>query len=74
MSNTPIIDQCLDFLKREDVKLEVKRMLNPVASIILDEIYPYVFLCLIIVTIILLLHLGIFIMVFRQKDIKIAWD
>ena len=62
-----IIDQCLDFLKREDVKQELKQMLAPVANIILGEIYPYVFLCLIIVTVILLLHLGIFIMVFRQK-------
>lgn len=65
--NRAIIDQCLDFLKREDVKQEMKLMLSPVANIILGEIYPYVFLCLIIVTIILLLHLGIFIMVYRQN-------
>lgn len=65
--NRAIIDNCLDFLKREDVKQEMKQMLSPVANIILGEIYPYVFLCLIIVTIILLLHLGIFIMVFRQN-------
>lgn len=65
--NRAIIDNCLDFLKREDVKQELKTMLSPVANIILGEIYPYVFLCLIIVTIILLLHLGIFIMCFRQN-------
>lgn len=68
--NRTIIDNCLDFLKREDVKQEVKLMLSPIANIILGEIYPYVFLCLIIVTILLLLHLGIFIMMFRQNLIN----
>jgi hypothetical protein len=64
-----ILDQCLEFLKREDVKQEMKTLLSPIASIILGEIYPYVLLCLIIVTVILLLHLGIFIMVFRHKNL-----
>ena len=72
--NRAIIDQCLDFLKREDVKQEMKLMLSPVANIILGEIYPYVFLCLIIVTIILLLHLGIFIMVYRQNINKSLYN
>ena len=65
--NRAIIDHCLDFLKREDVKEELKQILSPAASIILGEIYPYLLIALIITTIIILLQLGTFIMIFRQN-------
>lgn len=62
-----IIDHCLEFLKREDVKEELKQMISPAAHIILGEIYPYLFLCLIIVGIIILLQVTLCIMMYRKN-------
>jgi len=62
-----IIDQCLQILKREDVKTELKHLMTPLIDLILSEIYPYIYLSLIFVIISFLLHLGIFILLMRTK-------
>ena len=38
------IDYCLDIIKREDVKNELKQLFKPVIQLILQEIYPYIYL------------------------------
>jgi len=43
------IQQCLDILKREDVKDELKLLMRPMIDMILQEIYPYIFLSIIFV-------------------------
>jgi hypothetical protein len=67
-----IIDQCLQILKREDVKNELKHLMTPLIDLILSEIYPYIYLSLIFVIISFLLHLGIFILLLRTKPTIIA--
>jgi hypothetical protein len=62
-----IIDQCLQILKRDDVKTELKHLMTPLIDLILSEIYPYIYLSLIFVIISFLLHLGIFILLLRTK-------
>jgi hypothetical protein len=62
-----IVDQCLEILKREDVKREIKEVIKPMISILLQEIYPYIFISLIFVLISFLLILGIFILLLRIK-------
>jgi hypothetical protein len=62
-----IIEQCLQILKREDVKTELKHLMTPLIDLILSEIYPYIYLSLIFVIISFLLHLGIFILLMRTK-------
>ena len=61
------IEQCLQILKREDVKTELKHLMTPLIDLILSEIYPYIYLSLIFVIISFLLHLGIFILLMRTK-------
>jgi len=68
MSKT-IIDHCINILKREDVKKEIKNMFQPIIDIILQEIYPYIYLSLLFVIISFLLILAIFIIVL-QSNIK----
>ena len=36
-----LIKQCLDILKTEDVRNEIKVLFSPVTDLILYEIYPY---------------------------------
>jgi len=64
-----IIDQCLNMLKREDVKAELKLLMTPLIEVIISNIYPYIYLSLVFVIISFLLHLGIFILLLRNKKI-----
>lgn len=68
------IKQCLIILKDEEVKYNIKNTIypifQPIISIIFKEIYPYIYLSLIFVFISFLLHLGIFILLLRNKSIN----
>lgn len=63
-----LIDQCLEILRRNDVKSELKNLLAPLIDMILIELYPYIYLSLIFVIVSFLLHLGIFILLLRNKS------
>jgi len=67
MLKDSIIQECLVILKREDVKKEFKNILTPFIDLIITQIYPYIYLCLIFVIISFLLHLGIFILLLKNK-------
>ena len=64
-----IVKQCVDILKRDDVKHELKVLFTPLINFILYEINPYVYT---IVTIILLLFIMnltiIFIFLFMLRN------
>ena len=64
-----LIEQCLQFIKRDDVKYEVKNLFTPIIELILIQIYPYIYLSLIFVIISFFLHLGIFILLLRNKSL-----
>jgi len=57
-----LIQECLDILKREEVKNEFKLLLKPVVDFILYEIYPYIYIILIFVFIVFLMILAILIL------------
>ena len=67
MLKDSIIQECLVILKREDVKKEFKNILTPFIDLIITQIYPYLYLCLIFVIISFLLHLGIFILLLKNR-------
>ncbi len=64
-----IADACVTILKREDVKNELKGLLSPLLDLILVDIYPYIYLSLIFVIISFLLHLGIFVLLLRNRPL-----
>ena len=68
-----VISECVNILKRKDVKDEVKAIFEPIIDMVLQEIYPYIFLSMIFVLISFLLILGIFILLLRnnKSDIKL---
>jgi len=61
------IEQCLLILSREDIKKELKELFKPLVSLIVQEIYPYIYLSLIFVIISFLLILGIFYLLVRTN-------
>ena len=67
MMREKIIDQCLQVMKRDDVKRELKQLFHPVIDLIMQEIYPYIYLSVIFVIISFLLTLGIFVLLIRTS-------
>jgi hypothetical protein len=54
-----IVQQCLDILKRDDVKNEFKMMLKPIIDFILYEINPYIYITVTLVFMIFIMILAI---------------
>lgn len=66
------VQQCLDILKREDIKNEFKMLLKPVIDFILYEINPYIYIIMSFVFFIFVMILAILILLIlmiRNKDI-----
>jgi hypothetical protein len=62
-----IITMFLDVLKRNDVKKEIKEVCSPIINLILVDIYPYIYISLVLVIISFLLHLGIFVLLLKKN-------
>jgi len=66
-----IVQQCLDILKRDDVKNEFKLMLKPVIDFILYEINPYIYITVTLVFMIFVMILAILLIliyILRNKN------
>jgi len=67
------IDDCILLFQREDIKNNIKNLINPIiqpiVTILLKEINPYIYLSLVFVFVSFLLHLGIFILLLRNKHL-----
>jgi hypothetical protein len=60
------IKECIQIFKREDVHKEFNTMFKPLFQMILQEIYPYIIISMILVVISFALILGIFILLLRM--------
>jgi hypothetical protein len=66
------VQQCLDILKRDDIKNEFKMLLKPVIDFILYEINPYIYIIMSLVFLIFIMILAILIMlvlIIRNKPL-----
>lgn len=53
-----LIKQCLDILKTEDVRNEIKILFSPVTDLILYEMYPYIYIIIFLVFLIFIVILA----------------
>ena len=68
-----LIKQCLDILKTDDVRNEIKQLFSPVTDLILYEIYPYIYTIIFLVFLIFILILAILVLLIsllRNKIMK----
>lgn len=56
-SNKSLLKQCVDMLKTDDVRQEIKHLFSPVTDLILYEIYPYIYLIIFLVLLLFILIL-----------------
>lgn len=67
-----IVQQCLDILKRDEVKNEFKILLKPVIDFILYEINPYIYMTVLLVFMIFIMILAILVIlvyILRNKSL-----
>ena len=69
MLKEALLKDCIQILKRDDVKQEIKKLVSPLIDLVMLEVYPYLYLCLMFVLISFLLHLGIFVLLIRNKPV-----
>ena len=56
-----LVQQCLNILKREDIKNELKTLIKPLMSVLLYELTPYIYLAATLIFTIFIINLAIFI-------------
>ena len=56
-----IVDQCLELLKRDDIKQEIRKLSN----IVLYEINPYIYIIIMFGLLLFILNLAILILLLR---------
>ncbi len=72
MKSESLAQQCLDILKREDVKNEFKILFKPFMDFILFEINPYIYIIVTLVFLIFIMILAILtilLMLLRNKNL-----
>ena len=60
-----LVQQCLDILKRDDIKNEFKMLLKPIIDFILYEINPYIYIIIMFGLLLFILNLAILILLLR---------
>ena len=66
-----LVQQCLDILKRDDIKTEFKMLLKPVIDFILYEINPYIYITVALVFLIFVMILAILIILIMLLSNKL---
>ena len=56
-----IVDQCLELLKRDDIKQEIRKL----SSVVLYEINPYIYIIIMFGLLLFILNLAILILLLR---------
>ena len=39
-------EKCIEFIKKDEVKSEIKLLMKPLVDIVIQEFYPYIYLSL----------------------------
>jgi hypothetical protein len=68
VTTEPFLERCKAILRREDVREEVKAFFQPVIELVLQELYPYIYLSVLFVIISFLLILATFVVVVKRHS------
>lgn len=62
-----LFDDFLEIFKKDEMKKEIRKLCVPLIEIILQELYPYIYLSVLFVIISFFLILGIFMLLLKSK-------
>ena len=69
-----VVQQCLDILKRDDIKHEMRSLLTPIINLIIHELNPYIYIIISLILLLFLMILAILILlifILRNKKLCI---
>ncbi len=64
-----MLSKCLEWLKRDDFKREIKDVLNPVMELLMDSLKPYLLYGIAFILLNFVLLMSIFLLLMRKKNI-----
>jgi hypothetical protein len=64
--NNDFLTYCLDFMKTDDFK----KSMRPLINLLLQEIYPYIYISMLFVFVAFFLILAIFVLLVREKSFR----
>jgi len=62
-----MVKQCLELLNRKDIKEEIKEFIRPMINLVVQELYPYMFVCVVFSIVSFLMTLCIFIILIKKN-------
>jgi len=72
MSNS-ILSKCVEILKKDEIKNDLKTIIRPLVEILLDQLYPYLFILLLFIITNFILLLGIFLTLIKTREITFKY-
>ena len=52
-----LVEQCLSILKKDDIRNEIKIIFQPTIELLLNELYPYIYVIILIIVLLFILIL-----------------
>jgi hypothetical protein len=65
--SSSFFDDFLEIFKKDEMKKEIRKFCIPLIEIVLQELYPYIYLSVLFVIISFFLILGIFMLLLKSK-------
>ena len=69
--NSMIIQECIDLLKRDDLKYQLKLFFEPIITMIFNVLNPYIYVLLgvtVIIMLLLIIILALVVIIVRDKN------
>jgi len=60
-------DDCLELFKKDEIKAEIRKFCVPLIELVLQELYPYIYLSVLFIIISFFLILGIFALLLKSR-------
>jgi hypothetical protein len=61
------ISECIDLMKKEEIKDELRNFIRPLLDTLIQDIYPYIYISILLVFVSFFLILAIFYLLLRSK-------
>lgn len=65
--NNEFYKECLNILKDKEINDSILEIIRPLIAMILNDVYPYIYISILFVVVTFLLNLGIFILLMRNR-------